>query len=147
MRGRSSATSCPIAAKLVGEAADDIVAIDEAMKLGYNWKFGPFELIDKLGPGKLLAERLSAEGRPVPGAAQAGGGPGPFYRIENGKRQYLTADGAYRDVPARRRRAAARGHQARRSQPLLKNGSAALWDVGDGVARARIHRQDERARR
>jgi 3-hydroxyacyl-CoA dehydrogenase len=35
------------------------------MKLGYNWKFGPFELIDRLGPGKL-AERLAAEGRMFP---------------------------------------------------------------------------------
>ncbi len=48
------------AAGLAGEVADDIVAIDDAMKLGYNWKFGPFELIDRLGPGKL-AERLRAE--------------------------------------------------------------------------------------
>ena len=34
------------AAALVGDAADDIASIDEAMRLGYNWKFGPFELID-----------------------------------------------------------------------------------------------------
>jgi 3-hydroxyacyl-CoA dehydrogenase len=53
------------AASLVGEAADDIVGIDDAMKLGYNWKLGPFELIDRLGPGKL-AERLAAEGRMFP---------------------------------------------------------------------------------
>jgi 3-hydroxyacyl-CoA dehydrogenase len=38
------------AAGLVPEVADDIVAVDEAMRLGYNWKYGPFELIDKLGP-------------------------------------------------------------------------------------------------
>ncbi len=37
------------AASLVPSASDDIVAIDVAMKLGYNWKSGPFELIDKLG--------------------------------------------------------------------------------------------------
>ena len=37
------------AASLVGTIADDIVAVDDAMKLGYNWKFGPFELIDQLG--------------------------------------------------------------------------------------------------
>jgi 3-hydroxyacyl-CoA dehydrogenase len=118
------------AAKLVGEAADDIVAIDDAMKLGYNWKFGPFELIDKLGPGKL-AERLAAEGRPVPALLKAAG-TNPFYRIENGKRQYLTADGSYRDV-VRAEGVVLLEDIKRHSEPLLKNASASLWDVGDGV--------------
>ena len=118
------------AAKLVGEAADDIVAIDDAMKLGYNWKFGPFELIDKLGPGKL-AERLAAEGRPVPALLKSAGTK-PFYRIENGKRQYLSADGAYRDV-VRAEGVVLLGDIKRGAEPLLKTGSAALWDVGDGV--------------
>jgi len=119
------------AALLVGEAADDVVAIDDAMKLGYNWKFGPFELIDRLGPGKL-AERLAAESRPVPPFLAAAGAR-PFYRVDGGKRQYLGSDGAYHDVP--------RGEGVllledirRAAKPLIANGSAALWDVGDGVA-------------
>ena len=118
------------AAKLVGEAADDIVAIDDAMKLGYNWKFGPFELIDRLGPGKL-AERLAAEGRPVPALLKAAG-TNSFYRIENGKRQYLSADGSYRDV-VRAEGVVLLEDIKRNSEPLLKNGSASLWDIGDGV--------------
>jgi 3-hydroxyacyl-CoA dehydrogenase len=118
------------AAKLVGEAADDIVAIDDAMKLGYNWKFGPFELIDRLGPGRL-AERLAAEGRPVPALLKAAG-TNSFYRIENGKRQYLSADGSYRDV-VRAEGVVLLEDIKRNSEPLLKNGSASLWDIGDGV--------------
>ena len=118
------------AAKLVGEAADDIVAIDDAMKLGYNWKYGPFELIDRLGPGKL-AERLAAEGRPVP-ALLATAGDRPFYRIEQGRRQYLGLDGAYHDV-ARPAGVLLLEDIKLASEPLLRNGSAALWDIGDGV--------------
>jgi 3-hydroxyacyl-CoA dehydrogenase len=118
------------AALLVPEAADDIVAIDDAMKLGYNWKFGPFELIDRLGPGKL-AERLAAEGRPVPALLKVAG-TNPFYRVENGKRQYLSADGAYRDV-VRAEGVVLLEDIKRQSEPLLKNGSASLWDIGDGV--------------
>ncbi len=49
------------AAGLVPEAADDIVSIDTAMRLGYNWKQGPFELIDRLGAG-WVAERLRQDG-------------------------------------------------------------------------------------
>jgi len=119
------------AAKLVGEAADDIVAIDDAMKLGYNWKFGPFELIDRLGPGKL-AERLAAEGRPVPALLKAVGAK-PFYRIEDGKRQYLTEDGSYRDVK-RAEGVVLLEDIKLGAEPIAKTGSAALWDGGDGVA-------------
>jgi 3-hydroxyacyl-CoA dehydrogenase len=49
------------AAALVPEIADDIVAVDEAMRLGYAWKWGPFELIDRLG-AHGFAERARAEG-------------------------------------------------------------------------------------
>lgn len=118
------------AAGLAGEVADDIVAIDDAMKLGYNWKFGPFELIDRLGPGKL-AERLRAEGLAVPAILETAGDR-PFYRVEGGKRQYLTLGGDYADV--------VRGEGVLllediklRAEPLARNGSAALWDIGDGV--------------
>ncbi|MGO1303659.1 MAG: 3-hydroxyacyl-CoA dehydrogenase NAD-binding domain-containing protein [Sphingomonas parapaucimobilis] len=118
------------AAGLVGEAADDVVAIDDAMKLGYNWKFGPFELIDRMGPGKL-AERLRAEGKPVPALLETAGDR-PFYRVVDGKRQYLTAGGEYADV-VRAEGVLLLEDIKLRSEPLMKNGSAALWDVGDGV--------------
>ncbi|QXT36600.1 enoyl-CoA hydratase/isomerase family protein [Sphingomonas sanguinis] len=118
------------AAGLVGEAADDVVAIDDAMKLGYNWKFGPFELIDRMGPGKL-AERLRAEGKPVPALLETAGDR-PFYRVVDGKRQYLTAGGDYADV-VRAEGVLLLEDIKLRSEPLLKNGSAAAWDVGDGV--------------
>ncbi|WP_380784064.1 3-hydroxyacyl-CoA dehydrogenase NAD-binding domain-containing protein [Sphingomonas sp. R86520] len=124
------------AAMLVGEAADDVVAIDDAMKLGYNWKDGPFELIDRMGPG-LLAARLAEEGRDVPAILMTAGDR-PFYRVENGQRQYLTAAGEYADVPR------ANGVELLediklRSQPILTNLSASLWDVGDGVAALEFH--------
>lgn len=118
------------AAGLVGEAADDVVAIDDAMKLGYNWKFGPFELIDRMGPGKL-AERLRAEGKPVPALLETAGDR-PFYRVVDGKRQYLTVGGEYADV-VRAEGVLLLEDIKLRSEPLLKNGSASAWDVGDGV--------------
>jgi 3-hydroxyacyl-CoA dehydrogenase len=56
-----------------------------------------------------------------------------FYRVENGRRQYLGTDGAYHDII--RPEGVLRLEDIKlASQPLLKNGSAALWDVGDGVA-------------
>ena len=50
------------AASLVPEIADDIVAVDRAMRLGYNWSHGPFELMDRIG-AQVIVERLSEEQR------------------------------------------------------------------------------------
>ena len=119
------------AASLAGTIADDIVAIDAAMKLGYNWKYGPFELIDQLGAA-AFAKRLADEGKPVP-AILTLAGERSFYRIEGGKRQYLGLDGDYHDV-VRADGVLMLEDIRRASKPMLKNGSAALWDIGDGVA-------------
>jgi len=119
------------AAGLVPAAADNIVAVDDAMKLGYNWKFGPFELIDKIGAAHL-AQRLEAESKPVPELLKLAGDR-TFYRVENSKRQYLGIDGDYHDI-VRPEGVLKLEDIKLASQPLLKNGSAALWDVGDGVA-------------
>ena len=119
------------AAALVPNAADNIVAIDDAMKLGYNWKYGPFELIDQLGAA-AFAKRIEADGQPVPEIIKVAGDRS-FYRIDNGKRQYLGLDGSYHDV-VRADGVLLLEDIKRGGKPLLKNGSASLWDIGDGVA-------------
>jgi len=118
------------AAGLIGEASDDILAIDTAMKLGYNWKYGPFELIDRIGGADFVA-RLQAEGREVPAILTLADGR-PFYRVEQGQRQYLGADGAYHAI-ARPEGVLLLEDIKAASKPLLKTASAALWDIGDGV--------------
>ena len=118
------------AAALVPEGADDVVAIDDAMTLGYNWKAGPFAMIDKLG-AKYLADRLGAEGKTVPELLKLAG-ERSFYRVEGGKRQFLGTDGEYHDV-VRPEGVLRLADIKLNSKPLLKNASAALWDVGDGV--------------
>jgi len=124
------ASTLAYAARLVPEAADDIVAVDDAMKLGYNWKFGPFELIDSIGAARLAA-LLQAEGQEVP-ALLALAADRPFYKVEAGTRQFLGTDGAYHDV-TRPEGVLLLADIKLKSQPLMKNGSAALWDIGDGV--------------
>ncbi len=129
---RVLAQTLSYAASLVPEIADSIVAVDEAMRLGYNWKFGPFELIDKLGTA-WFAELCRSEGIPVP-ALVTQADRRSFYRVEGGKLQYLTTGGIYDDVVRPEgvlllsdvKRAAG-------GKPVWKNGSAALWDIGDGV--------------
>ena len=49
------------AASLVPEITDNIVNVDSAMKNGFLWKKGPFEMLDDLGPS-WFASRISKEG-------------------------------------------------------------------------------------
>lgn len=118
------------AASLVGEIADTVFDIDEGMKLGYNWKSGPFEMIDALG-AKWFAEKLAQEGIDVPKILTKLG-ENTFYRIENGKRQYFGTDGKYHDI-TRPDGVLLLSDIKLTAQPLMKNASAKVWDIGEGV--------------
>ena len=124
------------AASLVPEIADSPADVDAAMRLGYNWKWGPFELVDRLGPG-WLAAALREAGRPVPALLETAG-ERPFYRVQDGRRQVLGTDGEYRDVP-RADGVLLLSDVKLRTQPLARSGSASLWDIGDGVACLEFH--------
>lgn len=125
------------AAALVPEIADDVPSVDRAMKLGYNWKFGPFELIDKLGAGDFAA-RLKEEGRDVPPLLEKASAAGGFYRVEDGKLQFLGVEGDYRNLQ-RSDGVLLLEDIKRAGEPVAKNASASLWDIGDGVACLEFH--------
>jgi 3-hydroxyacyl-CoA dehydrogenase len=124
------------ACSLVPEIADDLAAVDAAMRLGYNWQWGPFELIDRIGPA-WFRERLAAEGVTVPTLLERVG-DGSFYRAEGGRLQYMTIGGDYAEV-TRPDGVLLLQDIKRRSKPVAKNGSASLWDIGDGVACLEFH--------
>jgi 3-hydroxyacyl-CoA dehydrogenase len=124
------------ACSLVPEIADDITAVDQAMRRGYNWKWGPFELLDRIGPA-WFAERLEAEDIALPPLLQRVGS-GRFYRVEGGRLQYLSVDDGYADV-VRSDGVLLLEDVKRRSEPLARNGSASLWDIGDRVACLEFH--------
>ena len=124
------------AAALVPEIADDIHAVDEAMKNGYAWKWGPFELIDKLGP-RWFAERLAAEGMAVPPLLEKVGDDS-FYRTQDGRLQYFGTDGAYHNVE-RADGVVLLSDIKRSSERVAGNASASLWDIGDKVLCLEFH--------
>jgi 3-hydroxyacyl-CoA dehydrogenase len=133
---RVMAKTLSYAASLVPEIADDLVAVDEAMKLGYNWRDGPFELMDRLG-ASWFAGRLAEEGSPVPELLERVG-EASFYRIAHGRRQYFGTDGEYHDIQ-RAPGVELLADVKLKIQPLASNASASLWDVGDGVACLEFH--------
>lgn len=116
------------AASLVPTIADRVSAVDQAMRLGYGWAFGPFELIDQLGATHLAA-LLTAHGIAVPPLVAMGK---PFYRVEAGVLEELLPDGTYSAVP-RAAGVLSLADVKRAGKPVMKNGSASVWDIGDGV--------------
>jgi len=118
-------------ASLVPEIADDITAIDEAMKRGYSWKFGPFEMIDKLGVDWVI-EEFKNRGLSIPAILEKAKGS-TLYKTEGGKRNEMTVSGQYKVIipPSGSLMLA---DIKLTNKPLLKNASASLWDLGDGIA-------------
>lgn len=86
------------AADLIPQISDDVVNIDNAIRWGFGWRQGPFELLDSLGPDRVL-RRLEAEGKAIPKMLQVlrGAGAAGFYR--NQGREYLGLDGGWHPVP------------------------------------------------
>ncbi len=124
------------AAAVAPEIAGNIAALDQAMRLGYNWKRGPFEIIDEIG-ASWLSHELGKDGITVPELLSKVG-DGTFYRFENNRQQYFTFAGDYADVP-RPPGVLTLSDIKRGSEPFAKNGSASLWDIGDGVACLEFH--------
>jgi 3-hydroxyacyl-CoA dehydrogenase len=117
-------------ASLIPQIADSIYDVDRAMQMGCNWKFGPFEMMDQLGP-KWLAEQIEAAGIDVPELLTKVG-DGTFYKVEDGKKFAFGTDGKYHEIK-RAEGVLLLEDIKLSSKPVYKTASAALWDIGEGV--------------
>ena len=120
-------------AELLGEIADDITQIDNAMKWGFGWKMGPFETWDAIGLQKSV-ERMKKEGVSVPAWIEkmVDDGNETFYKEENGNvyyyegGDYKQAEFNQKEINIKRLKSA--------NGVIKKNTGASLVDLGDGVA-------------
>ncbi|MEX1302115.1 MAG: 3-hydroxyacyl-CoA dehydrogenase NAD-binding domain-containing protein, partial [Desulfotignum sp.] len=84
-----AANSFQYAANRIPEIADTIVEIDNAMKWGYNFEMGPFELWDAYGVADAV-KRMAEDGLEIPANIRAmlDAGNSCFYKLENGVRYF-----------------------------------------------------------
>ncbi|MFN1835171.1 3-hydroxyacyl-CoA dehydrogenase/enoyl-CoA hydratase family protein [Balneola sp. MJW-20] len=115
------------AANRIPEITEDPVAIDRAMKWGFNWELGPFERWDILGIQKVI-ERAESDGHAVPDWIR---GVDAFYK--DGK-VFQPDTGAYQEVPPKAESATSIAALLSENQPVWENKSMALHDGGNGVA-------------
>ena len=125
------------AAFIVPDVSDDIYSIDGAMKVGYNWKRGPFEMMDSIGVPSMV-RRLQETGREVPKFLSQAQEKGSFYSIEDGEIMRLCSSGEM-VVVERPEETLNVADLKRRGKPLKRNGSASIWDMGDGVLLVEYH--------
>jgi 3-hydroxyacyl-CoA dehydrogenase len=124
------------AADLVPEVNESLVAVDDAMKLGYNWLQGPFEMIDAIGADRFI-ERLEKEDRDVPAFLKNAAGK-TFYRVDGGELQYLRADGSYATLE--RTSGVRRFTEERRTlKPLLENDKASYFALPGELGLVEFH--------
>ena len=125
------------AAFIVPDVSDDIYSIDGAMKVGYNWKKGPFEMMDSIGVPSMV-KRLKETGREVPKFLSQAQQKGSFYSIEDGEIMRLSSSGEM-VVVERPEETLNVADLKRRGKPLKRNGSASIWDMGDEVLLVEYH--------
>ncbi|MEK3807273.1 3-hydroxyacyl-CoA dehydrogenase/enoyl-CoA hydratase family protein [Bacillus sp. FSL H8-0547] len=125
-------------AELLGDIADDILAIDEAMKWGFGWQYGPFETWDSIGLSKSV-EKMEAEGKTVPAWIKdmLERGFTSFYKKEDGV-SYYYHDGDYRRIETNEKVINLKDLKEKKGV-IKKNSGASLVDLGDGVALLEFH--------
>lgn len=124
------------ALSLLGDAANSLADLDAGMELGYAWKYGPARQVDKLGTA-WFAQHLQSMGLEVPEILRVANGQPLFKRGAKGEALQLTLQGTYIAIP--RPAGVLELTDFTRRKPLHKNLSAALYDMGDGVALFSLH--------
>ena len=122
----------------IGEAANDVSSIDRAMRAGFNWEMGPFEMWDAAGVPETVARMKSLE-IPLSRNAQA--------LLDAGRESWYSPDGrecfqphaghmeTVPEIPGHARVADFRGsHGVARS-----NAGASLVELGDGIGCIELH--------
>jgi 3-hydroxyacyl-CoA dehydrogenase len=130
-------------ANRIPEISDNVVEIDRALRMGFNWEIGPFEIWDLAGVEPTVA-RMKKEGRPVPANAEKllAAGKKSWYiddpKAPSGRAYFDLATGGYKPVEV------AEGvwsvQAAKKSNGVVKkNSGASLIDLGDGVGCIEFH--------
>jgi 3-hydroxyacyl-CoA dehydrogenase len=126
------------AANRIGEISDRIADIDRAMRTGFNWEMGPFEMWDSAGVAETAA-KIRAAGRDLPEAVDQllNSGATSWYR-NHGAEVFDPRSASY--VPTEPASAVTTLNRAKRSGGVVtENPGASLIDVGEGIACIEFH--------
>jgi 3-hydroxyacyl-CoA dehydrogenase len=120
----------------IPEIADDVVNIDNAMRWGFNWELGPFEMLDAIGVDSFV-RRADQDGVKIPAALRE---IERFYRFseQGGKEYYDLSSKSYKPLDL------AAGEidlqiLKKSGRVVDKNANSSVIDLGDGVFCLEFH--------
>ncbi|WP_410478867.1 3-hydroxyacyl-CoA dehydrogenase NAD-binding domain-containing protein [Pedobacter heparinus] len=123
----------------IPEISDELYRIDDAMRAGFGWDLGPFEVWDAVGVAEAI-EGMKKYGHEAAAWVHEmlAAGNSSFYKVEDGVRKYY-------DIPSKTYKAVP-GAEAfivldnlRSSKVLWKNSGASIIDLGDGIINVEFH--------
>ena len=123
----------------IPEISDELYRIDDAMRAGFAWEMGPFEIWDAVGleHAKKMMDTMGIQTASWIDELLASGGKS-FYKIENGIRKYY-------DIPSKSYKAipGLEGFilldNLREEKVVWSNAGATIFDIGDGVLNLEFH--------
>lgn len=120
----------------IPEIADDVVNIDNAMRWGFNWEIGPFEMFDAIGV-QAFVKRAEKDGLKVPESLQ---GVESFYRFNDaGHKEYFDLQKKeYLPVPEKEGQIQLQILK-KAGKVVEKNANCSVIDLGDGVFGFEFH--------
>jgi 3-hydroxyacyl-CoA dehydrogenase len=131
---------CLYAARRVPEISDSVVDVDRALRWGFAWELGPFEIMDAIGV-KAFAAQVQKEGRALPPVIEKvlGSGRKGFYESEKGTTTVFDiASGGAKKVEEPQGVIILKSLKDA-GREVERNSGASLIDLGDGVVCCEFH--------
>jgi len=123
----------------IPEISDELYRIDDAMRAGFGWELGPFELWDAVGVKEAI-EGMEQYGNKAAAWVHEmlNAGNTSFYKVENGVKKYY-------DIPSKSYKALPGTDEfiildnLRENKTLWKNSGVSIIDLGDGILNVEFH--------
>ena len=123
----------------IPEISDELYRIDDAMRAGFGWELGPFELWDAVGVKEAI-EGMEQYGNKAAAWVQEmlDAGNDAFYKVEGGVKKYY-------DIPTKSYKALPGTDEfiildnIRENKTLWKNSGVSIIDLGDGILNVEFH--------
>ena len=130
---RTLASMFAYASNRIPEISDELYRIDDAMRAGFGWEHGPFQIWDAIGVERGLKLMEETGEKPAPWVSEMlKNGNGSFYTVRNGSKYYWDLD--------KKEQVVIPGQDAfiildniREAQTIWSNGEASIQHLGDGI--------------
>jgi 3-hydroxyacyl-CoA dehydrogenase len=123
----------------IPEISDELFRIDDAMRAGFGWELGPYEVWDAVGVAEGIAIMQQHGHQPAAWVKEMlDAGNISFYKVENGiKKYYDIPSKSYKVIPGRE--AFIILDNIRSTKTVWKNAGTTLTDLGDGILNLEFH--------